>query len=190
MAVMPVVFVLGRPGSGKGTQSAKLADEFNFVHLSAGELLRKELKAETAVSDILKTHFSKGLMAPSEITCNLLLSEMENEKKLFLIDGFPVDMDNLKMWETLSKGNVDLKSVLLLECAESVSKQRILARSETSNRSDDNLESLSRRFEYFTKHTNPVIDFYAKAGKLQIVDANNSVETVFMELCKIISEIQ
>jgi len=97
-----VVFILGGPGAGKGTQCQKIVEEFSFVHLSAGELLREEKKSGSKDADLINRCMSEGKIVPVEITIKLLKKAMEMNvekgKYLFLIDGFPRNEDNWNGW--------------------------------------------------------------------------------------------
>ncbi|KAL7667540.1 hypothetical protein ACOME3_010643 [Neoechinorhynchus agilis] len=91
-----VVFVLGRPGAGKGTQCALISKHFNYIHLSAGDLLRKE-RAEPGSEhgELIESYITNGLIVPVEITCSLIERAMRDSgKDRFVIDGFPRNQDN------------------------------------------------------------------------------------------------
>jgi UMP-CMP kinase len=95
-----VIFVLGGPGSGKGTQCQNLVKEFKFTHLSAGDLLRNELTKGTKNSELLESYLKDGKIVPMEITINLIKNAMEaSESNRFLIDGFPRQMDQALQFE-------------------------------------------------------------------------------------------
>lgn len=98
-----VVFVLGGPGAGKGTQCAKLVDEFGFVHLSAGDLLRRERDSGSEKAELIKSYIKEGQIVPVAITVGLIKSEMQTQMKdgkfVFVIDGFPRNYDNLTGWQ-------------------------------------------------------------------------------------------
>ena len=97
--LLKVVFVLGGPGSGKGTNCAKLVEQFGYVHLSAGDLLRDERKSGSQLAEMINTYIAEGKIVPAEVTVNLLKNAMEKSAtKKFLVDGFPRDLSNLKCW--------------------------------------------------------------------------------------------
>lgn len=113
-----VIFVLGPPGSGKGTQCMKISSEYNYVHLSAGELLRKEKeKPNSKYRKLIDTYMKEGKLVPVAISCGLLKKAMFKSKRdKFLIDGFPRNQDNIDGW-TKDVGNyVDLQFVLFFDC--------------------------------------------------------------------------
>ncbi|KAK9870283.1 hypothetical protein WA026_006370 [Henosepilachna vigintioctopunctata] len=108
-----VIFVLGAPGAGKGTQCSKIVSEFGYVHLSAGELLREErAKPNSKYGKIIDTHLKEGNIVPVEISCGLLKNAMlQSKTKKFLIDGFPRNEDNVQGWTKDVADHVTLQGV-------------------------------------------------------------------------------
>ncbi|KAJ3190099.1 bifunctional uridylate/adenylate kinase [Gaertneriomyces sp. JEL0708] len=183
-----VVFVLGGPGAGKGTQCANLVRDYGFVHLSAGDLLRAEQnRPGSKYGDLIRNYIKEGQIVPMEITIALLHQAMqEAASDRFLIDGFPRKMDQaLKFEEEVCDG----RFVLYFECPEEEMLRRLLKRGETSGRDDDNIESIRKRFKTFTDTSFPVIEYYAKLGKVRTVSCMNSVEGVYNDTKKAVSEV-
>lgn len=122
MSKPQVVFVLGGPGAGKGTQCSNIVSKFGFVHLSAGDLLRAERnKPDSTFGELIDTHIKNGTIVPVEITCKLIQNAMEaSAANRFLIDGFPRNKDNMIGWDTTIGDRVDLLFVLFLDCPENV----------------------------------------------------------------------
>lgn len=181
-----VVFVLGGPGAGKGTQCKLIEDEFKYVHLSAGDLLREERqRAGSEYGELIESYIRDGRIVPVEITCNLLKRAMEKHgwaNGKFLIDGFPRNMDNLMGWKKATDGLVNEKFCLFFDCTESVMEERVLARGMTSGRSDDNVESIRKRFKVFIESTMPIVDFYRDQGKLRVIRTDRAVPIVWEEI--------
>ncbi|KAK7204679.1 adenylate kinase-domain-containing protein [Myxozyma melibiosi] len=176
-----VIFVLGGPGVGKGTQCANLVRDFNYVHLSAGDLLRAEQAREgSQYGELIKTHIREGIIVPQEITIALLKNAMTAEVKQgrtkFLIDGFPRKMDQaIKFEEDVAESEF----TLYFDCTEDVMLQRLLKRGESSGREDDNIESIKKRFKTFVETSMPVVDYYRKQNKLISVPCEKSKEEVY-----------
>ncbi|KAJ2236854.1 bifunctional uridylate/adenylate kinase [Coemansia sp. RSA 1722] len=174
-----VVFVLGGPGSGKGTNSARLVEDFGFVHLSAGDLLREEQKRPVSQYGELIAHYIReGLIVPHEITIGLLRNAMMDhpECNRFLIDGFPRNLVQAKAFEdTVCKA----KKVLYFECPEGILLERLLDRGKTSGRSDDNIESIKKRFNTYVNDSKPVIDAFDKQGKVITVSCQGTMDSVY-----------
>ncbi|KAK2569544.1 UMP-CMP kinase [Acropora cervicornis] len=121
-AVKPtVIFVLGGPGAGKGTQCEKIVKKFGYIHLSAGELLREERASGSENGDLIEFCMKEGKIVPVEITISLIEKAMnKNCVKKFLIDGFPRNQDNLQGWNKVMEEKVLLKCVLFFECTQDV----------------------------------------------------------------------
>lgn len=197
-----VIFILGGPGSGKGTQCANLVRDYNFVHLSAGDLLREEQKREgSQYGELIKTYIKEGKIVPQEVTIALLRNAMkaaivkrleENPEAAmtegpvrFLIDGFPRQMDQAISFED----DVSIsRFVLYFECPEQVMLKRLLKRGETSGRSDDNTESITKRFRTFIDTSMPVIEYFDKAGKVYKISCDQPVDTVYAQVRTVLQD--
>ncbi|KAF2350063.1 Adenylate kinase/UMP-CMP kinase [Trinorchestia longiramus] len=183
-----VVFVLGGPGAGKGTQCAKIVEEFGYVHLSAGDLLRAERSSpESEFGKLIDDHINGGTIVPVEITCSLLERAMKNSgKENFLIDGFPRNQDNMQGWNKVMGDKVNLKFVIFFNCTLEVCKERCLARGAAgSGRSDDNAETLGKRFNTYMTATMPIIEHYDKLNLTKKIDASATPDKVFEEVKKL-----
>lgn len=170
-----VVFILGGPGAGKGTQSALMTQHFPVVHFSVGDLLRQEQAKTNPPSpykEILDHALVHGSIVPVKVSLGLLQQAMQAKSLemgndiLFLVDGFPRNFDNLKGWITVMKEVALLWSVLVYTCPLPVLEQRILERGKESGRSDDNLSSVKKRFATFERETMPVIDTLKAISKV------------------------
>jgi len=177
-----IVFVLGGPGSGKGTQCSNLVKHFNFVHLSAGDLLRAEMNSGSSNGEMISTMIKEGKIVPSSVTVNLLDKAMkESGKQKFLIDGFPRNEENNGSWEKEMGNKVDFGFVLFFDCPEKVMEDRLLKRGETSGRTDDNIESIRKRFRTYAEQTMPVIKHYDSIGKCVTIHADRSPDEVWAD---------
>lgn len=177
-----IVFVLGGPGAGKGTQSAKIVETFGYQHLSAGDLLREErAKPGSEFGELIEGHITNGTIVPVKITCALLERAMiQSEAVNFLIDGFPRNEDNLTGWNAQMGDKVNLKFVLFFNCDEATCVERCLARGAAgSGRTDDNEESLKKRFNTYVNATMPIINHFKAKDMVKEVDATKSPEEVF-----------
>jgi UMP-CMP kinase len=181
-----VLFVLGGPGAGKGTQCANLVRDYHFTHLSAGDLLRAEQNREgSEFGELIKSYIKDGKIVPMEVTVQLLENAMEDvvskdkeRKGKFLIDGFPRKMDQaLKFEETVCPS----KFVLFFDCPEEEMQRRLLERGKTSGRSDDNAESIKKRFKTFVETSMPVVDYFESQDRVVKVVATKTPEQVYKE---------
>ena len=151
-----MIFVLGGPGVGKGTQSSLLAQRYGFVHLSAGDLLREERARGGPVADMIEATIREGRIVPVEVTVGLLKAAMlASGKGKFLVDGFPRNFDNVSGWEAAMTGVAELDGMLQYEAPEGVLVARLLERGKSSGRSDDNEESILKRLRTYGESTLP-----------------------------------
>lgn len=178
-----VVFVLGGPGSGKGTNCAKIQEQFGYVHLSAGDLLRAERESGSELADMINTYIKEGKIVPAEVTVRLLRQAMEKSgSNKFLIDGFPRDLQNLECWKTQMSSLADVQFLLFLDCPHEVMTARLLERGKTSGRTDDNEESVRKRLLTYEQSTRPIIDSFRGEGKVREVNSNRSFDEVFADV--------
>ncbi|KAH8604357.1 AAA domain [Trypanosoma vivax] len=160
-----VFFVLGGPGSGKGTVCEVLVKEFGYTHFSAGELLREASRnGNSEVAKKIAALLREGTIVPSEVTVELLsnaLREHPNPRG-YVVDGFPRKMDQAFMFEeTIGPA----KGIFYLDCAEETMMARILNRAAGgSGREDDNEETVRRRLRENMEHCMPVVKHYEAAG--------------------------
>ncbi|CAF1211558.1 unnamed protein product [Adineta ricciae] len=178
-----VIFVLGGPGAGKGTQCTRIAETYGYVHLSAGDLLREEAaKPASTLGKEINEHIKNGSIVPVAITCKLLENAMNNSgKQNFLIDGFPRNKDNVDGWKKALDGKVNIQCVLFFDCDEKTCVARCLERGKASGRTDDNEESLKKRIVTYNESTRPVIQFYEKENLVKRIDASNDVDKINMQ---------
>ncbi|KAI9188620.1 adenylate kinase-domain-containing protein, partial [Polychytrium aggregatum] len=164
-----IVFVLGGPGSGKGTQCVRLAQEFKYAHLSAGDLLRQEVSSNSPMAKEIDSIMKEGKIVPMEITIRLLRQAMDAAKDCpgFLIDGFPRQLDQAKVFEEQIAA---CKLVLFFDCPEPVLEKRLLKRGETSGRADDNIDTIKKRFKTFVDTSYPVIEYFTRLGRMNLVE--------------------
>ncbi|XP_005993583.1 UMP-CMP kinase [Latimeria chalumnae] len=187
-----VVFVLGGPGAGKGTQCQLIVEKYGYTHLSAGDLLRAERRRPgSQFGDLIDNCIKEGKIVPVEITISLLERAMEEtmakdaQKYRFLIDGFPRNEDNVQGWKKNMDAKANVSFVLFFDCSNEVCIERCLQRGQHSGRVDDNQKSLEKRIQTYLESTKPIIDLYEKQGKVKKIDASKSVEEVFAEVQKV-----
>ncbi|KAH0912443.1 hypothetical protein HID58_035764 [Brassica napus] len=174
-----IVFVLGGPGSGKGTQCANVVQHFSYTHLSAGDLLRAEIRSGSEFGAMIQGMIAEGRIVPSEITVKLLCKAMEESgNDRFIIDGFPRNEENRIVFENVAK--IEPAFVLFFDCPEEELEKRIMNRNQ--GREDDNLETIKKRFKVFVESTLPIVSYYESKGKLRKINAAKPSEEVFEEV--------
>uniref|UniRef100_M4DVJ2 UMP-CMP kinase n=1 Tax=Brassica campestris TaxID=3711 RepID=M4DVJ2_BRACM len=179
-----VIFVLGGPGSGKGTQCAYIVEHFGYTHLSAGDLLRAEIKSGSENGTMIQNMIKEGKIVPSEVTIKLLQKAIqENGNDKFLIDGFPRNEENRAAFEKVTE--IEPKFVLFFDCPEEEMERRLLGRNQ--GREDDNIETIRKRFKVFLESSLPVIQYYEAKGKVRKIHAAKPIEDVFQEVKAVFS---
>ncbi|KAL1324817.1 hypothetical protein AAHE18_13G118500 [Arachis hypogaea] len=169
----------GGPGSGKGTQCIKIVETFGFKHLSAGDLLRREMVSNSEYGSMILNTIKEGRIVPSEVTVKLILKEMESsDNHKFLIDGFPRSEENRIAFEKISGAEPDV--VLFFDCPEDEMVKRVLSRNQ--GRIDDNIDTIKKRLKVFEALNLPVIDYYAKKGKVHRINAVGTVDEIFEQV--------
>ncbi|KAJ3684616.1 hypothetical protein LUZ61_013780 [Rhynchospora tenuis] len=181
-----VVFVLGGPGSGKGTQCANIVEHYGFTHLSAGDLLRAEIKSGSENGTMIQNMIKEGKIVPSEVTIKLLQTAiLENGNDKFLIDGFPRNEENRAAFERVT--GIVPEFVLFFDCYEEEMERRLLERNQ--GRVDDNIETIKKRFKVFVESSLPVVEHYESLGKVKRIDAAKPIPEVFEDIKVIFSSL-
>lgn len=189
-----VVFVLGGPGAGKGTQCQLLSENLGWAHLSAGDLLRAERKKEgSELADVINKNISEGKIVPSEITVTLIKNAMAELREVkgqvkFLIDGFPRSEGNVTAWKEVVGEKANVECVLFFECPEDILTSRLLERAKTSGRNDDNIDVIRKRFATYHEESMPIIKMYEGEGKVRKIIADRSIEEVYKEVEALLQE--
>ena len=193
-----IIFVLGGPGSGKGTQTQRIAAEYGIGYLSAGDLLRgaaklaenppegfdENLLAEyKEISNIIK----EGTLVPAHVTIKLLKDAMlKGHQKHWFIDGFPRDPSQA---DEFVSGCKDCSALLFIDVPDEELTKRLLNRGKTSGRVDDNEESIKKRLVTYHHETVEVIERYEKENKVIKIDGNRDIESVHKDCVDKIKQV-
>jgi adenylate kinase len=179
------IALFGPPGAGKGTQSEFLVKEFNLFYISTGDLLRKELAAETRLGREARSIIASGGLVSDEIIVQVIEKTITEhpEANGFLFDGFPRTYIQCYILEGLMmKLSTSLDCLISLEVDEETSVRRLLERGRTSGRTDDNETVIRNRLREYNEKTLPVLDFYRAKGNYQRVNGNQAIEKVTAEI--------
>ncbi|KAJ3082600.1 Adenylate kinase isoenzyme 1, partial [Quaeritorhiza haematococci] len=188
----PLILILGGPGVGKGSQCALLSQEFGYIHLSTGELLRREVSQGTALGAVVGPIMERGDLVPSKIVAQVLSKAIETSTnpspttpgsssksvKGVIVDGYPRSVEQAVEFERIV-GRPDL--VLNFTAPPSTLRSRLLARSRMHIRQDDNPVTIMHRIEMFEKEGDGVVEYFRKGSETTVVDveAVGGVEEVY-----------
>lgn len=180
------IVLFGAPGSGKGTQSAKLIDEYGLYHISTGELLRDHIKRGTPLGKTADEYISKGQLIPDQLMIDILDDVLEKEasgKSGVVFDGFPRTIPQAEaLKELLRKRGTDLHAVIGLEVPEDELVNRMLARGKETGRADDNIETIKNRLDVYHNQTMPLRDYYTNEKKYLAINGLGIVDEIFRDI--------
>jgi adenylate kinase len=182
------VLMFGPPGSGKGTQSVTLAEKFNLLHLSTGDMLRAELAANTELGKKMAAIMAAGELVPDEVVIDMIAHKIDEtkDKAGFIFDGFPRTVAQAEALQTmLEERDMKIDMMLVLEVGDDELIDRMKKRALVSGRADDADEAVvNNRIDVYRAKTEPVIDFGRKGGICHQVDGVGSVDDIFARLCR------
>lgn len=185
------IVLFGPPGAGKGTQSSKLIEKYNLVHLSTGDLLRSQIAAGTELGLKAKQLMDNGILVPDEVVIGMIGSKLkENDAaKGFIFDGFPRTVKQAEALDLLLKeNNTNISGMVALEVENEELTKRLLLRGKDSGRPDDQDESLiRRRVQEYNEKTLPVADYYKTQNKLAAINGIGEIEEIFNNIIQKIS---
>jgi adenylate kinase len=179
------IVLFGPPGAGKGTQSERLIEKYDLVHLSTGDMFRAHIENDTELGKRVKQIMADGLLVPDSVTIDMLEEEVQKHPnaKGFIFDGFPRTVVQAESLDTYlqAKGQT-INTVLQLDVPEEVIKERIELRSKVSGRADDAAEKLLKRInEYFTK-TIHVLPYYTAQNKVTTINGVGEIDAISEKL--------
>ena len=189
---MKNLILFGPPGSGKGTQAAKLVEKYGLLHISTGDLFRSEMSQDTPLGIEAKNYIAKGQLVPDEVTVGMLRNRVISNPDVpgYIFDGFPRNIAQCEaLDELLSTLNQDIHRLLMLEVADQEIITRILSRGQSSGRSDDNDPAIiQHRIDVYKSETMPVFGYYAEKGKAFKMDGIGTIQHIFEALCRSFDE--
>lgn len=188
------VVLFGPPGAGKGTQAVKVAEAFQLVHLSTGDVFRYNIKNGTELGELAKTYIDAGKLVPDEVTVNMLKGEMEKNKDAngFIFDGFPRTIPQAEALDALLKDyNAKINGIVSLEVNEEELIARLKNRALTSGRTDDADENIIKnRIQVYKNETFPLKEYYEDRGIVEVINGIGTIEHIFSDICAAISKLK
>ena len=188
------IVIFGAPGSGKGTQSERLAARYGLLHISTGEVLREHIARRTKLGIIADSYISKGQLIPDDLMIKVLASVLDNEPTAaqsgVIFDGFPRTIPQAKALKLMmEEHNSKVHAVIGLEVDENCLMQRMLLRGQQEGRADDNEETIKQRLAVYHQQTSPLREYYIAAGKYCGIDANGSIDDIFARIARAIDAL-
>lgn len=178
------VIILGAPGSGKGTQSAEIVQQFSLKHLSTGDMLRAEIAAGSELGTAAKTVMDKGELVGDDIILGMVAEQVKATDKGMLFDGFP---RTIAQAEGLDKLLTELGGKISHVIQLDVDNEEIVERMLARGREDDNEATIRNRLQVFASQTAPLIEYYRGQNKLSTVLGSGSVEDIFTRITKVLA---
>lgn len=204
--------LLGAPGAGKGTQAVKIAEKYGIVHISTGDIFRKNLKEGTPVGLKAKAYIDKGQLVPDEVTCEIVAERLKEKdcEKGFMLDGFPRNVMQAQALEKMTDVDLVLNIAVDLDklmarltgrrvCAKCGESYHVSTFTDTKcakcggdviQRADDTEETVGKRLAVYTEQTQPLIDYYEKKGKLASVDGMQAIDSVFAQVVQVLDKLK
>jgi adenylate kinase len=187
------LIIFGPPGAGKGTQSEKIIDRYQLVHISTGDLLRAERNAGTELGNKANEYISKGELVPDAVVIGMVRNFMLSKSgaRGFIFDGFPRTIPQAEALDAmLLEFDTSISTVLGLEVEEDELVKRLMLRGQTSGRVDDqDEETIRNRFREYQNKTLPLQGFYMQQGKYQSVRGIGEINEIFANLCACIDAV-
>lgn len=180
--------IFGGPGSGKGTQSAKIAQKYGLFHISTGEVLRDHIARRTDIGKVADSYISKGMLIPDKLMIkileDLLVSRKDETKHGVIFDGFPRTLPQAEELDRLL-GTLDtnIAAVIGLEVPDDELTARMLKRGAETGRADDNEQTIKSRLAVYHKQTQPLKAYYAETGRYKAIDGMGTIDAIFDKIC-------
>lgn len=185
--------LFGPPGAGKGTQSQKLIDKYNLVHLSTGDILRSEITQGTALGIEAKKLMDQGILVPDEVVIGMISNKLDSNKDAagFIFDGFPRTVAQAEALDGLLKTkNSEISCMISLEVSNNELLSRLLLRGKESGRPDDANETIiAKRIEEYNSKTAPVANYYKNQEKFCSINGIGSIDEIFASITKVINDL-
>ena len=191
--VMKNIVIFGAPGSGKGTQSDLLIEQYGLGHISTGDVLRNEIKKGTELGKTAQSYIDKGNLRPDELMVSILAGVYDSfgrGHKGVIFDGFPRTIPQAEaLKQMLSERGDKVAAMIELDVPEDELMQRLIKRGQQSGRADDNEETIKKRLVVYHSQTQPLIEWYKQEGLHHHIDGLGTLERIFSDIKKVIDNL-
>jgi adenylate kinase len=182
--------LFGPPGAGKGTQSEKLIEKYQLVHLSTGDILRSEISNGTALGLEAKKLMDQGVLVPDEVVIGMISNKLDSNKNAggFIFDGFPRTVAQAEALDSLLASKSSSISGMVALVVEPLElEKRLLLRGKDSGRPDDaNPEVIRKRIVEYNAKTAPVANYYKEQNKLTSINGVGTIDEIFDSICSVV----
>lgn len=186
--------IFGAPGSGKGTQSARLIDAYGLHHISTGEVLRDHIRRGTELGKIAESYISKGQLIPDDLMVKILADVLDKEatgKGGVIFDGFPRTIPQAEALEKmLEERGSRIHGVVGLEVDDDELVDRLLKRGQETGRADDNLDTIKNRLNVYHTQTVPLRDYYKGKNQYYHIEGTGHPDEIFRKICEKLDSIK
>ena len=191
--VMKNIVIFGAPGSGKGTQSDLLIEQYGLGHISTGDVLRNEIKKGTELGKTAQSYIDKGNLIPDELMVSILAGVYDSfgrGHKGVIFDGFPRTIPQAEaLKQMLSERGDKVAAMIELDVPEDELMQRLIKRGQQSGRADDNEETIKKRLVVYHSQTQPLIEWYKKEGIHYHINGLGDLDRIFADISEVIDKI-
>ena len=184
------IILFGPPGAGKGTQSKYLVDKLKNFQVSTGDILREEIKKNTDIGKKITNYMDEGKFVSDEIVNGLIekLVHDPHKKDKLIFDGYPRSLSQAKYLDLLlDKSNQKIDHIFFLNVNKETILERIKKRKILENRSDDNADTIIKRYDTYMESTKPVLDFYSKNLNFHEINGAHEIDQITREIDDIIN---
>ena len=184
------VIIFGPPGAGKGTQAQNIVKKFNLHQVSTGDLLRIEIKNKSEIGKEIEEIISKGDFATDDIVNNLIKNIVfdPQRKNKLVFDGYPRSLSQAKNLDLLlENSNQKIDFIFFLNVNKNTIIKRIEKRKNIENRTDDDLNTILKRYDTYMETTKPVLDFYSSRNYFYEIDGSEKIEVISSKIDQIIT---
>ncbi len=188
------IIIFGGPGSGKGTQSERIAERFGLFHISTGEVLRDHIARKTDLGKVAHSYISKGLLIPDKLMLKVLSTILEEHPQEtaagVIFDGFPRTLAQAEALDKmLQEHGTAVSTVIGLEVPDEELMARMIKRGADTGRADDNEATIKSRLAVYHKQTEPLKEFYESTARYTRIDGHRSIDGIFDEICGILDHM-
>ena len=175
------IILFGPPGAGKGTQAKYLVKKLNGYQISTGDILREEIKKDTAIGKRIINNMNEGKFVSDEIVNGLLKKYVfdPNKKQKLIFDGYPRSLNQAKNLNLLlNASNQKINHIFFLDVNKETIVERIKKRKILEKRSDDDLDTILKRYDTYIRTTKPVLDYYSKNSNFHEIDGTKDIDQI------------